>query len=361
MILKNKNSIAPAIKTIDNFSQISGLYLNLDKTFGIWLGIDRNNEKKCNGITFPEEPIKCLGIYIGHNKTECENLNWEPKIKEIDKLFESWKTRKLTLIGKTQIINSLAISTFVYNFTLLIVPDNVIKKLNTLIFKFLWKKEGVKRSVVINKRSNGGLNVIDIDSKIKSLKASWIPRLLKTKSSWKNIPSEYIKNMGFEIKDFIKINSLKNTNIFKNQPFFKEIVDAFNNCKDKENTNYKFSDVLWLNEKYKWKDKVIFFKSWAKSGFIYVKDFLSNRGFKSEQLILEKLKDKRNWIQEFMIIKKTIRNAFKNQELENSVYTNIKHKYTLIVNGKHEGILDKNKKASRTYLEPQYISTNDEH
>ena len=89
-------------------------------------------------------------MFIGHDKDECKNLNWKPKIKEFQKLFESWKKRKLTLFGKVHVIYSLAISKFVYNFTIILdVPDDVISEIKTEIYKFLWKKESVKRTNIM--------------------------------------------------------------------------------------------------------------------------------------------------------------------------------------------------------------------
>ena len=41
---------------------------------------------------------------------------------DIQKLFESWKRRKLTLFGKTCIINTLGISKLIYRASILQMP-----------------------------------------------------------------------------------------------------------------------------------------------------------------------------------------------------------------------------------------------
>ena len=52
--------------------------------------------------------VKCLGMYIGHDKEECYNKNWIKIYHDTEKqLFEYWKKRKLTLFGKTCVINTL--------------------------------------------------------------------------------------------------------------------------------------------------------------------------------------------------------------------------------------------------------------
>jgi uncharacterized membrane protein len=49
-------------------------------------------------------PVKALGIFFGHNKEECQKLNWEKKIEEMKNQFTAWGKRNLTIIGKILII-----------------------------------------------------------------------------------------------------------------------------------------------------------------------------------------------------------------------------------------------------------------
>ena len=78
------------------------------------LGGLKNKCTEIFGIKIKNQSIKCLGIYIGHDKDDCYNKNWTKTLSDMEKLFESWKKRKLTIFGKTCIINSLALSKFIY-------------------------------------------------------------------------------------------------------------------------------------------------------------------------------------------------------------------------------------------------------
>ena len=55
------------------------------------------------------------------------------------------------------------------------------RKLEKMIYTFLWgsKREKIKRTVCINSAEEGGINMIDLQSKLCSLKLSWIPKYLK--------------------------------------------------------------------------------------------------------------------------------------------------------------------------------------
>ena len=85
--------------------------------------------------------VKSLGIYIGHDKIECYNNNWMKTYHEMEKFFESWKRRKLSIFGKCTIINTLALSKLIYIANILELPDKKFIKdtcTNRLIYNFVW-------------------------------------------------------------------------------------------------------------------------------------------------------------------------------------------------------------------------------
>ena len=177
---------------------------------------------------------------------------------------------------------------------------------------FLWKKDFIKRSQVIQRTEKGGLGLVDVQTKVKSLKASWLPRMLKYKCSWRNIPNYYIKEMGLQLKDIIKANTTTHTEFFEKSMFYKDVFEAFYECKDDTVINGKniFAEIVWLNKTFSWKEKVLFHENWAKSGFMYLKDFYDKDGiFVSERNVLNKLTVKRNWIQEYMKIRSVLNRA----------------------------------------------------
>ena len=51
------------------------------------------------GINVNTNVVKCLGIYIGHNKEKCYSKNWMDVYHGIEKLFESWKKKKTHYSG----------------------------------------------------------------------------------------------------------------------------------------------------------------------------------------------------------------------------------------------------------------------
>ena len=163
------------------------------------------SDSHCN-IKFSTNPFKCLGIYIGHDKNRCEELNWQGKMTKIEELLKAWSKRKLTLFGKAIVINTLAIPKIIYNCAVLSVPEHIIVKVEKMVSHFLWYgKNRINCNCVISSIENGGLNIVDIRSKIKSLKAGWI--IWWTKNAiWSPIAESYVNKIGGNFKLFLQMN-----------------------------------------------------------------------------------------------------------------------------------------------------------
>ena len=75
------------------------------------------------------------------------------------------------------------ISVSIYIFSPLQTNHEAIKEINTIFYKFLRNDKGdkIKRKIMINDYSEGGLKIIDIASFNKSLKAKWIQKYLDLK------------------------------------------------------------------------------------------------------------------------------------------------------------------------------------
>ncbi len=177
--MKDKDSITNVIEIINRFSFFAGPNLNVSKTKGIWLGPlkDLGLRKFCD-ITWTGNPIKCLGIYLGHKKEKCDFLNWNKKLDNIHNTLNLWKCRDLSIEGKILIIKTMIISKIVFPVTLLDIPEEFIRTLKEYVYDFIWgSKDKVKRTVLTNDKKNGGYSMIDIDTFCNAIKASWVVRL----------------------------------------------------------------------------------------------------------------------------------------------------------------------------------------
>ena len=78
--------------------------------------------------------MRCLGMFVGHDKERNEKLNWLDKIDKIRQLILLWSKRGLSIYGKVQIIKSFAVSQLVNVASLLPIPNEIVKKINKIFF-----------------------------------------------------------------------------------------------------------------------------------------------------------------------------------------------------------------------------------
>ena len=109
---KDTNSLKFSLQIIGSFGSISGLRLNKKKTKAMWIA-----------------PLK-----------QNNDANFFSKIRKMKTKLNLWKTRDLTLFGKSVLAKMLGASQLMYTASLMTVPDAVTRAAQSLLFSFLWKK-----------------------------------------------------------------------------------------------------------------------------------------------------------------------------------------------------------------------------
>ena len=146
--------------------------------------------------------VLALGVWLSTDPNIIISLNYNEKIDKIRSILECWKFCRLTLLGKIAVLKGLVASQLVYIFSLLQTNREAIKEINTIFCKFLWNDKGdkIKRKIMINNYSEGGLKMIDIASFNKSLRATWIQKYLdpESRSKWKRLFDSELKRNGGE-------------------------------------------------------------------------------------------------------------------------------------------------------------------
>ena len=307
--LEDETRIAPAVKTIEDFTSVAGPKLNLSKTEGLWIGTlkYKQNDEYYHGILFPNKPIRALGVYIGHNEADCYEMNWARKINTIQKLADSWALRNLTIIGKIYVIKSELLSKIIYCATVLAIPQGIVKQLNKIFYSFIWKTtEKLQRKILTNPYDKGGLKMVDVEAQFSALKAAWVPRYLSDKeksSPWCIFPEIYFSTFGTD-NSILKMNFIdkKMLPLFNIPPFYQEVIIGFNMTKNISVPSNKIDlleSVLWGNRVFTYKisnkSYVLNDCTFCLAGILKVKDlkFINNK--LDQNYIFNKLQNKCNF------------------------------------------------------------------
>ena len=162
-----------------------------------------------------------------------------------------WSQRYLTLEGKITIFKTLDISKLIYNAFLSEVPQYIITVLQKIQSNFLWgdKRPKIKQDTLCNSFEKGGLQSVDIELKLTSLKISWIMRLYEENAhQWKIIPLFFL-NKAFGPDNPFHSHFHPKKSLLNHLPcFYQTIITKWHTCSSPpiDERNIK-NQCLWHN------------------------------------------------------------------------------------------------------------------
>lgn len=105
----------------------------------MWLGTWKNRTEKPFGFKWPQVPVLALGVHFSYDLKRANVLNFKEKTTELERTPNNWKRKKkLTLIGKINIVKSLGLSKLIYCASLMPMPKGLAEKINKITFHFVW-------------------------------------------------------------------------------------------------------------------------------------------------------------------------------------------------------------------------------
>ena len=290
LFLQDKDDMKRALDTIDKFSEFANLEINKNKTEAMWLGRLKTNKENLYDIKFKEK-VKIVGI-VFNNSIPASQIeeNWYSRLEKIQQIMVSWSKRNLSISGKLCIIKTFLISQFVHVMQALILPPQVLNNLNTILFRFLWKKkftntrafEKVKRVVLCNEIDKGGLNMIDIKTMQASFVLNWAFKLLQSNGEiWSVFPRYLFSKLGVNLSCFLadtKPKLFSGLGYIKSE-FWKQVLitwlDNMQNLKNNSIIEVNHSN-LWNNTQIVFRNKPLFFKDWVNAGICFISDIITD-------------------------------------------------------------------------------------
>ena len=301
LILKDSDDIKHALSLVEQFALFSGLHLNKDKTEAMWIGGAKNSQETVSDIKWHlgKGIMKILGVYFSNYERAGKlEQNWVGKIDKIIRCIKSWEKRDLSIVGKIIVTKTFLLSQFIFVMQALLLPLNILKNINTILFKFIWKKrlsnkkafEKVRRDVLCDNYSEGGLNMINIIDMQHSFSLKWLQRVyLNKEASFACIPLYFYEKLG---NDLSALRSNLTSNYFKG---LEEIRPEFWRCAmeiwlnsnvepEPEEVNIEHQP-LWNNDNIKYRNTVLYYNKanlrdlLAATGLVILLKLDSNRRF----------------------------------------------------------------------------------
>ena len=113
------------------------------------------------------------------------------------------------------------------------VTNEILAKIESLFFKFLWndKNEKIKRKQLTQNYENGGIKMADVKTQLKTIKIKWVNRLISgDEMNWKVIPKYYFNKYGNYYLVFkMNFGGIKELKDIKIPSFYKNILETWVN------------------------------------------------------------------------------------------------------------------------------------
>ena len=273
-------SLGKLLDLLSTFGDCSGLKLNVAKSEAMWLGKSANRKDMPFDIKWPKRPIYALGTAFSYNCNLCESENFTSKINKLQKLFNIWSQRDLSLYGRILITKTLGLSKLIYSSACVQTPTQVSEIVNKLVVNFIWngKKPKIKRDTLIGPKDKGGLELPDYEIVTKSLQCAWVKRMKEgIRKQWMEIPSFYLENVGGPFI-FDCDYDLRLLNLSDMPAFYIDILKAWTEvqglCKADFHQNNFRSSILWNNKNITIEGKSVYWKEWHTAGIDRLEDLL---------------------------------------------------------------------------------------
>ena len=286
LFLKDEHDMQLVLNILNKFSQFSGLKVNKRKSEVLWLGLNRFRTNSEFGYTCTRK-IKILGIFFSNDKNASQiEDNWKGRILNMKRLVNQWEKRNLSIFGKLLIIKTFLLSQLVYFMQAFVLPDSILSEVNTILFRFLWKKkncnkrafEKIKRTIMCSEIEEGGIKMIDIRTMQLSFILKWAVNIFTVKDKDKStfIATQMYACFGQKGECFysnVRSKEFEGLDEIQSE-FWKLVLKTWLD----NNTNHHRTTLLWNNKDIIYMGKGLYLKHWLNGGFVNVSDVVLSDG-----------------------------------------------------------------------------------
>ena len=275
--IKDSRSYTNLFVTLKIFGECSGLKTNNEKTGALALGNSSSLWEGYSDMPNLCNSIKILGVYFGYDAKQRDELNFRNTLKSLKKTINFWKWHGLSLLRRIQIIKTFAITKIMFKASVFPISKDLIKEAYSLFYYFIWNgKDKVKRNVMISEVEKGGLNMLDIDSVVRTRRVICLKIYLEDyKSPWKAFLNEILIPVGGKLILHCNFDTSKLSIYLPS--FYKQCLDAWSeaNAKTPSLVHEIANEVIWSNKLLCINKKSVYRRDIADLGFLKICDLFS--------------------------------------------------------------------------------------
>ena len=246
--IKDDNGFLEIFKILSMFESASNSKINIGKTriygFGNW---EWRSQWPIKGIKTEFEHFNTLGIIFSTDYDKALKAQWEKIYVNIQKSLKAMTGRYLNIYQKAVIVNAMIASKLWYTSHVYPLPDMWAGLINTEIRTYIWDKPNknpIRLDVICKSRDRGGIGLLDIKIKAKSIFANTTLKMFSNSDS-QSLIKYYV---GKELSEILGIRHGQVNRIRVQAPkYYKyalDIIKKFTSHKDFPKLNSKLIYML---------------------------------------------------------------------------------------------------------------------
>ena len=164
-------SVSKLFDLLSLLERCSGLKLNQTKSEMLWLGSMRYRKDTILDLQMSGEPVYALWVHFTYDLEVSEKKNYFDKLRSLKKTLNMWSQRDLSIVGRINIIKTLALSKLIFICSVISTPKDFSKEVNKITFDFIWnhKPTKIKKNTLLKQKTAGGLDMKDFSLFDKAL------------------------------------------------------------------------------------------------------------------------------------------------------------------------------------------------
>ena len=176
IVITQNRCFKEVIKEIQNYEAASGARVNYEKTEGLWLGKWKDRTDKPLNIKWTNKNVKNLGLYFGNE--DPAQKTFQDIIPKVKKSMNFWKQFKLCKFSKSRVVEIFHASRLWYAISFYPLQTNIKHELQRAFKDYVnfpqHNNPTVAEDEMKKLRLDGGIKLIDIQTKLEAYRATWM-------------------------------------------------------------------------------------------------------------------------------------------------------------------------------------------
>ena len=241
-------------------------------------------------------------------------------MEDIRQLIKNWTKRMFSIWGKSLITKIMLLSKITSVIQSLSLPENILKEIDDLLFKYIWRSESNKNGYErINRKTmcldveHGGFGVISVKNQQELAMIKWLHRVhtkYKSNNTHYKIINSFLKDVGginacyftecppssFKGYGFIKSCYWRTT--------IKHFIHFRDTCLKEKLPNHFVT--IFNNKNILHENKTFYIRKWITSGLLYVHQLFTNGRIKTYEEIKDMLGSYGGLVIDYLAIRRAV-------------------------------------------------------